>query len=260
MADRRFSDDAFPLIVAHRGASSTHPENTLPAFDAAIALGAHAIELDVRLSADGVPVVMHDADVARTTDGTGLVHELTSDQLAALNAGTAEEPTPVPRLAEVLVLASGRAGVAVEIKNNPGDPGFQLDGERVVELALAEVDRAGFAGPVLLLSFNPRSIDRARSIAPDVATGFLTTDLVDPREALAHVVRAGHDFYLPGSRALLPAGEGFVDEAHRAGVRVGTWTIDDPALIRQIIGWGVDAVATNDPALGVTALEGIEAE
>jgi glycerophosphoryl diester phosphodiesterase len=258
MAGRRFADDAFPVIVAHRGASSTYPENTLPAFEAAIALGAPVIELDVRLSADGVPVVMHDADVARTTDGVGLVHELTSGQLAALNAGTAEEPTPVPRLADVLVLASGRVGVAIEIKNNPGDPGYQADGERAVELALAEVDRAGFQGPVLVLSFNPRSIDRAKSVAPDVATGFLTTDLVDPREALAHVVRAGHDFHLPGSRVLLAVGERFVAEAHEAGVRVGTWTIDDAEIIRRVIGWGVDAVATNDPALGLAALRGAE--
>ena len=258
MGGRRFSEDAFPLLVAHRGASSTHPENTLPAFETAIALGADAIELDVRLSADGVPVVMHDADVGRTTDGVGLVHELTAEELSGLNAGTASDPMPVPLLADVLALASGRAAVAVEIKNNPGDPAYETDGERVVEGALAEVGRARFEGPVLILSFNPRSISAARSIAPDVATGFLTTELVDPREALAHVVDAGHDFHLPGSRALLAVGRAFVDEAHGAGVRVGTWTIDDAETIDRVVGWGVDAVATNDPALGVATLRGSE--
>lgn len=254
MADRRFADDAFPVIVAHRGASSTRPENTLPAFDAAIVLGAPVVELDVRLSADGVPVVMHDPSVERTTDGQGFVHELTAQQLGALNAGTLDEPAPVPRLGEVLALASGRAAVAIEIKNNPGDPAYQPDGEGTLEVALAEVERIGFEGPVLVLSFNPRSIGAARAIASDVATGFLTTELLDPREALAHVVETGHDFLLPGSRVLIPAGPAFVAEAHEAGVRVGTWTIDDADTFRTVLAWGVDAVATNDPAMGLSVL------
>ena len=72
-----FPEDAFPVVVAHRGASSTRPENTLASFEEAIRLGARLVEFDVRLSLDGVPVVMHDATVDRTTDGTGPVHELT---------------------------------------------------------------------------------------------------------------------------------------------------------------------------------------
>src|SRR4029450_8386641 len=72
----RFPDDAFPIVVAHRGASSTRPENTIPSFEEAIRLGAGIVEFDVRLSRDGVPVVIHDPAVDRTTDGTGLVHEL----------------------------------------------------------------------------------------------------------------------------------------------------------------------------------------
>src|SRR3990170_4488837 len=122
--DHRFPGDAFPLIVAHRGASSTHPENTLPAFEAAIGLGARIVELDVRVSAEGVPVVMHDPTVDRTTDGSGAVHELTAAELARLNAGTADAPTAVPTLAEVLDLAGDRAAVALEIKNIPGEPGY----------------------------------------------------------------------------------------------------------------------------------------
>lgn len=247
MAARRFTDDAFPLIVAHRGASSTHPENTLPSFRAAIELGASAIELDVRLTADGVAVVMHDPEVSRTTEGSGFVHELSSDYVRALNAGTATEPAGVPTLGEVLELASGRAGVAIEIKDLPGEPAHEPASESTVRAALAEVERTAFDGPVLLLSFDPQAVALARVIAPDVATGILTPDLVEPHDALAHVVAAGHDFVLPGSSALLPAGEAFVAEAHTAGVRVGTWTVDDPSTLRTLLTWGVDAIASNDP-------------
>lgn len=254
MSGHGFAEGDFPMIVAHRGASSTHPENTLPSFEAALALGAPVVELDVRLTADRTAVVMHDADVSRTTDGTGFVHELTAEQIGVLNAGTYAEPARVPTLAEVLALVSGRAGVALEIKNIPGEPAYEPEGESIVRAALAELERTAFDGPVLVLSFNPRSIATAKALAPDVATGFLSTDLVDPREALAHAVETGHDVVLPGERALIPAGEGFVEQAHAAGVRVGTWTVDDAATVRFLLGWGLDAIASNEPAMALAEL------
>lgn len=259
MADRRFPPDAFPTIVAHRGASSTHPENTLASFAAALELGARVVELDARLTADGVPVVLHDPDVDRTTDGSGFVHELTSEQVAALEAGTPEVPAGVPTLAEALALLSGRAAVAIEIKNIPGEPAYEPDGESVVEAALAEVARVGFEGPVLVLSFDPRSIAVAKALAPDLATGFLTTHLVDPREALAYAVEAGHDMVLPGTYALAPAGASFVAEAHAAGLRVGTWTVDDAPTLTAFLAWGVDAIASNDAAMALGALAAFRA-
>lgn len=258
MADRRFSDDSFPVVIAHRGASWTHPENTLASFEAALALGAQVVELDVRLTSDRVPIVMHDPDVSRTTDGTGLVHELTFEELRGLNAGTRDRPERVPALREVLDLVSGRGGVALEIKNIPGEPAYEPDRESIVEAALRELDRAAFVVPVLILSFNPGSIAAARRLSPETPTGILTTDIVDPRDALSHAVLAGHPFVLPGSRSLIPAGPAFVEEAHAAGVRVGTWTVDEPETVAMLLDWGVDAVASNDPgmALGVLARRG----
>jgi glycerophosphoryl diester phosphodiesterase len=252
MVERRFNDEDFPVVVAHRGASSTHPENTLESFEAALSAGAQMVELDVRLTADGVPVVLHDPDVSRTTDGAGLVHELPFSQVKGLNAGgRMDERAEVPSLYEVLELVSGRGGVNLEMKNVPGEPGFDPDREAVVEAALGQLRETGFVGPVLVSSFNPTSIRRSRELAPEVPTGFLTPEAVDPAAALAHVLGAGHDFVLPNVTALVGSGEGFVGEAHRAGIRVGTWTVDDPARIRDLFGWGVDAVATNDPAAGV---------
>lgn len=254
MSGHRFAEGDYPMIVAHRGASSTHPENTLPSFEAALALGAPVVELDVRLTADRTAIAMHDGDVSRTTDGRGFVHELTAEQIGALNAGTYAEPARVPTLAQVLALVSGRAGVALEIKNIPGEPAYEPEGESIVRAALAELERTAFDGPVLVLSFNPRSIATAKALAPDVATGFLTTDLVDPREALAHAAETGHDVLLPGARALIPAGAAFVAQAHLAGIRVGTWTVDDAATVRFLLGWGLDAIASNDPAMALAEL------
>lgn len=254
MRDHGFPPDAFPAIVAHRGASSTMPENTLASFEEAVRLGARIVELDVRLSRDGVAVVMHDPGVERTTDGAGAVHELTSIELGALNAGSADAPERVPTLADVLDLLSGRAGVAIEIKNVPGEPGFQADGESLVQVTHAEIERRGFEGPILLISFNPRSIGVSRSIAPHVPTGFLTTELVPPRDALAHARQEGHEMVLPAVNSLLGAGEAFVEDAHAAGVRVGTWTVDDPGRVRALVDRGVDAIASNDPAMALAAL------
>lgn len=254
MRDHRFADEAFPLIVAHRGASSTRPENTLPAFEEAIRLGAPVVELDVRLSRDGVAVVIHDPSVERTTDGTGAVHELSAAELGSLNAGTEAVPAGVPMLTDVLDLVSGRAAVALEIKNVPGEPAFDPDEETIARAVHVDLEETAFDGPVLALSFNPASIAASKAIAPEVPTGFLTTRLVPPHEALAHAVRAGHDMVLPGSRELEPAGEAYVTQVHAAGLRVGTWTVDDPGEVRRFLDRGVDAVASNDPATALAAL------
>ncbi len=251
MTGRQFAEDAFPLVIAHRGASSTHPENTLRSFEAALAAGAPVVELDVRLSSDGVPVAMHDADVSRTTDGAGPVRGFTVSELRRLNAGTTHRPEQVPLLSEVLELVSGRGGLALEIKNVPGEPDYEPDTETIVEAALAELEGAVFEGPVLMLSFNPRSIAAAKQIAPELPTGLLTAEAVQLDVALGQAVEGGHDFVLPAVKALIADGEGFVSRAHDAGVRVGTWTVDRAAEVRMLLGWGVDAVATNDPAMAV---------
>jgi glycerophosphoryl diester phosphodiesterase len=255
MRDHRFPDDAFPVIVAHRGASSTRPENTLASFEEALRLGARIVELDVRLTLDGVPVVMHDASVDRTTDGSGLVAELTSSEVATLRAGTDGPEQQVPTLAEVLELVSGRAAVALELKNLPGEPGYDSRSRAaVVTTAHEEVERSGFEGPVLVLSFDPLALADSRSARADVPTGFLFTEVMPPLDALAMAAEAGHGMVLPGTRSLIPAGEAFVREAHDAGLRVGTWTVDEPDPIRTFLGWGVDAVASNDPAMALAVL------
>jgi glycerophosphoryl diester phosphodiesterase len=249
---RRLGLQDAPFVVAHRGASSTHPENTLSAFEAAIDLGAPFLELDVRRSRDGVPVVIHDATLERTTDGSGTVVERTAAELASLSAGTAATPASVPRLAEVLELASGRCGLLVEIKDLPGQPGHDPRGA-TVRAAVAELDRVGFDGPFAFISFDPSAIGLARELAPEVSTGLLFTRPVEPDEALVHATEARHDVLLPGTWVLEPVGRAFVERAHDAGMLVVTWVVDDPAEVMLFFDLGVDGVASNDPAAAVAA-------
>jgi glycerophosphoryl diester phosphodiesterase len=240
------------LVVAHRGASATAPENTLPAFEEAARAGADVVELDVRLTREGVPVVLHDPDVSATTDGGGKVHALSLAQLKRLDAGGESPRVEIPTLDEALEVIGG-AGMAVdlEIKNIPGEPAFDSPDEGILKATLEALDRVGFTGPVLISSFNWITIEACRRLAPELTTGFLTVAAVDPRAALDYARQNGHGFVLPQAAAVVEAGEPFVGEAHEEGIRVGTWTVDDEASLERFFAWDVDAVASNDPALAV---------
>lgn len=249
MSERSFSQASRPAVVGHRGASAEEAENTLPAFERAIAAGADAVEFDVRVTADGVPVVMHDADVARTTDGSGLVRDLRLAEVKALRiALRGGGGVEVPTLEEVLRCCAGRVGVDVEIKNIPGEPDFDAERELAVEATLRALDAVGFAGDVLLTSFNPFSLARARELDPAVPTGLLADPTVPAEVAFGFAREQGHGWVLPFADRLRDAGAAIVDEVHASGMRLGTWVVDDPTAAVELMRRGVDAVATNDPA------------
>jgi len=252
MAPSKIERQIWPVIVAHRGASAAHPENTIESFLAAIAEGADMVELDVRLTADEVPVVMHDLDVSRTTEGSGFVHQMSLKELKRLDAsGGRARRSEIPTLREALEALSGKVGLDIEIKNMPGEPSFDSPREAAVEETLKLIEEAGFEGTLMVSSFNWLSIERAKERSPDLPTGLITTADTDPWAALVYVRSKGHDVLLPQAAALLRAGEAFVEAAHGDGVRVGTWTVDDPQTVERLFTMGVDAIATNDPAMGV---------
>jgi glycerophosphoryl diester phosphodiesterase len=226
------------MVVAHRGASVEQPENTIAAFEAAIDAGADAVEFDVRMTADGHAVVMHDPDVSRTTDGMGIVSEMTLDEVRRFG---------VPTLEEALRCMSGRAAVDMEIKNSPDEPGYRPDAEPAVEATLAALDEVAFTGPVIVSSFNPRSIAHSRALRPDVPTGLLTWVDVDADDALSQATGQGHSWVLPFVTKVLEAGDGFGARVHEASALLGVWITDDPEIARQLFELGADAVATNDP-------------
>jgi len=254
MSERRFSQAGSRLVVAHRGASAEQPENTLAALERAIDVGASAVEFDVRLTADGEAVVMHDPDVGRTTNGSGLVRDLTLAQVRALRIeGTDGQTHDVPTLTEALALLSGRAAVDVEIKNIPGEPDFEPERERAVEALLEALNAVAFLGPVIVSSFNPLSVARSRALAPDVPTGLLTEYGVDAEAALAYAAAHEHPWVLPFVGKVREAGPRFPAAVHERGVLLGTWLTDEPADAVALFASGVDAVATNDPRRIVAA-------
>ncbi len=253
MSERSFSQ-AGPIVVAHRGAPLVEPENTIPSFEAAVAAGADAVEFDVRLSADGQPVVLHDAAVDRTTDGRGLARDLTVAELGRITIQRGEgRSTTVPTLEAVLTTLSGRVGVDIELKQLPGEPDFDPDVSPLVEATLRTIGATAFVGPVLLTSFNPFAIDAVRRLAPALPVGLLTDPSVEADVALGFAREHAYDWVLPPVPRVVEAGERMVSRAHDAGLRVGTWNTEDPAEARTLMGWGLDAIATNDPAAIVAA-------
>jgi glycerophosphoryl diester phosphodiesterase len=254
MPDRRFRDHSFPLVVAHRGASADEPENTLQAFDAAVAADADAVEFDVRMSADGHAVVIHDPEVDRTTGGHGLVRDFTLEGLKRLRVRAGSGWLEIPTLIEALSMLSGRVAIDVEIKNLPGEPDHDPDAEAAVEATLRALDGTGFVGAVLISSFNPRSIARSRVLAPEVPTGLLAVGAMPLEDALGLAAEGGHDWVLPAASAVLAAGEQIVTRAGSSGLRLGTWIVDDPATAGTLARWGLDAIATNDPRTIVPAV------
>ncbi len=237
-----------------------YPENTLRAFEGAIEVGADLVELDVRLTADGVPVILHDLDVSITTDGRGLVHEMTLAEIKRLDASTGRtEREEVPTLREALELLSGRVGVNLEIKNLPEEPSFDSPAEAVVEKTLSTLHDVAFSGPVVLCSFNWLSIERVRELDPSLPTGFLSVPAIDPWASLTYVKSRGHSFVLPHVVGLDSAGREFVEAAHADGVRIGTWTVDDAATMERLFHMGVDALATNDPAAAIPIRDRVRA-
>ncbi len=254
MSEWLFSQDGPCAVVAHRGASAREAENTIEAFELAVASGAEAVEFDVRMSADGTPIVMHDADVGRTTDGTGLVKDLRVEEIKGLRIPLRHGgATEVPTLAEALRCCSSRIAVDLEIKNIPGEPDFDGERQAAVEATLTALDEVGFSGDVLISSFNPFSLEHAMRLAPDVPTGLLTPYEVDADVAFGFAHGQGHAWVLPFVDRVRAADAALIERVHGAGMRIGTWITDVPSVALELMRAGLDAVATNDPAPVVTA-------
>ena len=232
-----------PLILAHRGASRSAPENTLAAFRLAPHLGADGIELDVQLSKDGEVVVIHDSTVDKTTDGHGRVEDLTLAELESLDAGSwyAAEfaGERIPTLARVLQELGPRLVFNIELKP------ATLFGDRLAAEVIRLVEDAALVERVIISSFNPLALWRVRRLSPHISTGLLYAP-----DSPLHLRRR---WLQPLARpaALHPRwdtldGPG-VAAAHRRGLAVRPWTCDDPDGLRRLIGWGVDAIITNVP-------------
>ncbi|HEX6386159.1 MAG TPA: glycerophosphodiester phosphodiesterase family protein [Anaerolineae bacterium] len=221
-----------PLILAHRGASADAPENTLTAFALAREQGADGVELDVHLSADGWPVVIHDERVERTTSGTGRVSRLTVAELQALDAGAGQA---IPTLDEVFEMLGPGFLYNVEIKAE----GWRSKG---IEAAVADrIEAYHLENQTVVSSFSPLVVRRARRHLTRTTLVALIHDRPLSRfHTWLARAEADHPHYSLVDTA-------YMERVRKQGYRVHVWTVDDPAEARRLAGLGVHAIVTNKP-------------
>jgi glycerophosphoryl diester phosphodiesterase len=249
---RAAGDEAF--IASHRGGGATAPENTLPAISAALAAGFDYVEVDVALTADRRPVLMHDSTVDRTTDGHGRLSSLTLAQVQSLDAGSwfgAEfSGTVVPTFGEFLdVLAGTGQRAIVEFKG-------QWDAA-AVQAAVAEVTARNLERRVAVSSFDARTLAMAGSASTILPRLFILKHL--PPDVVRAATEAGVRGLVVDRRAILERPEA-VDELHAAGIRVVVYTLNSDTQWDEVTALGVDGIVTDDPATLSTWQRGVAGE
>jgi glycerophosphoryl diester phosphodiesterase len=222
-----------PLLGGHRGNPAEAPENTLASFRSALDAGCDLVECDLHMSADGELVVIHDETVDRTTDGSGLVRDLSLAELRSLDAGEGER---LPLLDELLELVRDRAGFVIELKLGPKPyPDFDA-------LLLERLRRFEMVEQTAVISFHHRWIAALKKLEPRLQAGVLE---VTPEGDPVRLLRAtGADVYSPHFSA---AGPELVARVHEAGGFVGVWTVDDAAGVERCLAARVDAIFSNRP-------------
>ncbi len=252
-----FRDARQTWVIAHRGGAGLAPENTMAAFRKAVAMGVDMLEMDVHMTKDGHIVVIHDSTVDRTTDGAGKVNEMSFRKLEELDAGYRFTPDggmsypyrgkgiTIPSLEEVL---SSFPNTRMSIEIKPSNP---LVADKVVSL----VKKHHADERVLLISFDSNVMHRVRTIDPDVVTGAskweMETFWIMQELHIWRLYRPIPDvLQLPdtwkGHQVVTP---GLIRAAHKLGMKVQVWTVDDPAEMEKFIGEKVDGIITDRPDL-----------
>jgi glycerophosphoryl diester phosphodiesterase len=239
-------------VGGHRGASGRAPENTMASFRLAAGAGCDYLELDVRLSADGVPVVFHDETLDRTTNGSGTVEAMTVAALRDLDAGAwyspAFEGERIPLLDEVLSLIGGTTGLGATI---------EAKGPSTGAVIATAVRRSPVAGRLSICSFEPSELLAAAAEAPEVPR-LLILDRDDPTADPIAAARAAN-----ATGVNLPVDwcdAALVGRLRRAGLFVAGGTVDDEAMLRRAVALGIDACDSNRPDLIVPARDRVAAE
>jgi len=240
----------YPKVLAHRGGGTLAPENTVAALECGMRAGFRAIEFDVMLARDGVPVVLHDPFLGRTVAGSGNVHDYDALELAAMDAGgwfgRAYEGEPVPLFVEFAQSCKVH-GVWMNIEIKPA-PGYEIEtGGVVARIAaamfadeLAAGTPAGLARAPLLSSFSHLALEAAREVAPALPRAFLMSELPPDwerraREVGACAIHANHR-HLTRQQA---------HEVKAAGFGLFCYTVNEAARARELLAWGVDAFCTD---------------
>ncbi|MEA3019220.1 MAG: glycerophosphoryl diester phosphodiesterase [Actinomycetota bacterium] len=232
-----FLDHPGVLAFAHRGGAGDWPENTMPAFEHAVQLGYRYVETDVHVTADGVLVAFHDDVLDRVTDRAGVISDLPWSEVSQARVDGRE---PIPRFEELL-------GAFPDLKVNI-DPKHDAS----VEPLAAVIARAGAVDRVCIGAFSDERLERVRSLLPGVCTSLGPMGTVQ-----LGLAASGEEVgALPSPCAQVPTHIGareivtpaLLDEAHRRGMQVHVWTIDDPIEMERLIDLGVDGIMTDVPA------------
>ncbi len=239
-----------PMILGHRGASAWAPENTLAAFRLAVSQGADGFELDTRLTADNIPIVLHDPTLDRTTSGKGPVRRASLAELGGLDAGSGFSPEyknePLPALEQVFSELGQLTHINVELAN------YQSLFDPLPGRVTALVRQHHLEERVLFSSFNPLNLFRVRRVIPQAFIGLLTPPGHAGKTWPWLILR-----FIPGA-AIHPywsdVSKGLVEKAHRQARRVHVWTVNTPVEMRRLFALGVDGIITDDPALARTEL------
>jgi glycerophosphoryl diester phosphodiesterase len=232
-----------PRVIGHRGAAASAPENTLAGFRAAKALGAAWVEFDVRLTADGRCILLHDDAIDRTTDGSGLAAEMTLDEIAAFDAGSWFGPQfageTVPTLEETIdLLADLGLGANVEIKPHAG---AEAETARAVATTLRALWPASLPAP-LLSSFELAALDAARDAAPEIERGVLLRELGPDWRGVVEALGAA-TVHCDHSRLTAAKAK----EVRAAGYPLLVYTVNHAGRAEELAGWGVNGFFTDAP-------------
>lgn len=223
--------DLNPLPIGHRGLLDLAPENTMPGFELAVRRGIPIVEFDVRLTKDGVPVVIHDDTVDRTTDGHGRVRDYSFEDLRRLDAGRwfslEFAGARVPRLEEVLECIGNKAWCLIELKEDD-----------VVAATAQRVARYGLQQTTMFQSFSVRALELARMKCPEVHRVLLTYSVPDPAVFLQGPAQA---LSLHSSRISDPA----LRQVMSLGIPLHLWPVDDEQLLARCLELRPDCIASN---------------
>jgi glycerophosphoryl diester phosphodiesterase len=236
----------YPKILAHRGGGKLAPENTIAAFQCGLDYGFRAVEFDVMLARDGVPVVMHDPYLGRTVQGSGNVYDYDAAELVAKDAGSWFAPRfkdePVPLFTQVVAFCKANA-IWMNIEIKPA-PGFEAETGKVV----AELTRAMFGLEIaqedpmvpLLSSFSQVALAAAQEAAPDLPRALLLDAMPPDWEAQARTLGA---VAIHTNQKNLTAD--LAKQVKQAGFGLFCYTVNDPVRAWEILAWGVDAMCTD---------------
>jgi glycerophosphoryl diester phosphodiesterase len=255
-----------PLVIAHQGGDRIWPGNTLYAFEKAVEIGVDVLEMDAHLTKDSQIILMHDEEVDRTTNGAGLIEEMTLDELQQLDAAYKwsndggktfpyrRQGIQVPTLEEVFQkFPQMHYVIEIKLTQNP------------IEKPLCELIRKQeMQDKVMIASFHDEAMQNFRETCPEVATSASRTEVRNfvllGKAFLSGLIAPQYQSiqppYDPKESMNIPImTDRFVREAHAKNIKVEPWTVDDPELMRQYIKWGVDGIITDRPDLMIQVLK-----